>query len=105
MSVKRAQNEIDSREFAEWVAFESIDPGGTTRSDWQAASICATIVNSTRTKGSPAKVKDYLLEFGPPKQDSQKSLFMKMNLWKQSMDQYHKKQKERKEKIAKRQNK
>lgn len=52
MSVARAQREISSREFAEWMAYDLIDPIGARRADYHAALIAASIFNARRTKDS-----------------------------------------------------
>lgn len=55
---------MDSREFAEWLALESVEPWGSVREDWQAALIAATIANVYRKPGSPPiEVREFLLRF------------------------------------------
>lgn len=49
MSVARAQREVDSREFAEWRALDSIEPITLSRIDY-AAAIIAYMVAQTQTK-------------------------------------------------------
>ena len=49
MSVRRAQEEISSREFIEWLAFDSIDPGEPVRSDMNAAMISSIIAKMLNT--------------------------------------------------------
>lgn len=61
MSVREAQERIDSREFAEWVAYYKIDPFGNKRGDMQAGIIAASNVNLwSKGKVSPA---DFMPEF------------------------------------------
>lgn len=51
MSVARAQEEIDSREFSEWLAFGRIEPFGEWRQDQRAGKICAALTNPWLKKG------------------------------------------------------
>ena len=46
MSVKRAQREIDSAEFAEWMAYDRLDPIGQWRDDLRMAILASTIANA-----------------------------------------------------------
>lgn len=48
MSVSRAQREISSPEFAEWMAFAAIEPFGSVREDQRAGAVAATIANVNR---------------------------------------------------------
>jgi len=64
MSVRRAQNEIDSREFAQWQAFGQIEPFGEVRDDMRAAMIACTIANVFRGKNKAAYQLDrFMLKF------------------------------------------
>lgn len=60
MSVARAQREISSREFAEWIAVEQLAP--LDDSDWQrAAMICCVIANGNRGRNQRAyKLDDFM---------------------------------------------
>ena len=76
MSVARAQQEISAREFAEWMAYDRIDPMGEGRADLRAGIIAAVMRNSW-CKGAPAKPADFMPNFkrqdGPdPEQLQQK---------------------------------
>ena len=72
MSVRRAQQEIDSAEFAEWMAFNSIEPFGEERADVRSAMICCLLANINRGKGKKAyKISDFMLDFGRKKTDQQ----------------------------------
>jgi hypothetical protein len=58
------QELITSSEFQDWKIFYSIEPPRTVRAQYEAASICAAIVNVNRDKHhSPAKLQDFLVEF------------------------------------------
>lgn len=54
MSVRRAQQEITAREFAEWLAFAVIDGWGQgeQRADMRAGVIAATVANVHRSRES-----------------------------------------------------
>lgn len=72
MSVARAQQEISSKEFSEWVAYNKIDPFGQDRNDLGAAIISATVCNVNRSKGSrPYKPADFMPDFGNQKRAEQ----------------------------------
>jgi hypothetical protein len=64
MSVKRAQEEIDSYEFSEWCVFNNIDPSGETRADIRTALIRRTLyeINSTKNAKIP-DIKDLMIDF------------------------------------------
>lgn len=54
------------RQFNDWRRYDEIDPIGGGRSDWQAASVCATVMNAAAVMiGSKQRVKisDFLLDF------------------------------------------
>ncbi len=60
MSVARAQREISSREFAEWMAYDRIDPIGRDRDDWRAVFLATLLANIHRPKGKrPYRLKDF----------------------------------------------
>lgn len=65
MSVKRCQQEIDSREFVEWQAYFGLDPFGEDRADLRAGIIAMTIANSQRAKGTrPFTAQEFMPTFG-----------------------------------------
>lgn len=61
MSVKRAQREIDAREFAEWMAAYSVEPWGEERADLRAGIIASTTANVTA--GNKTKPGDFMPDF------------------------------------------
>lgn len=64
MSVRRAQQEIDAREFAEWLAYYQSDPFGFERQDLGWGTVAATIANVFRGKGQRAmKPADFMPDF------------------------------------------
>jgi hypothetical protein len=84
MSVARAQQEIDSSEFLEWMVYESMEPGEPIRGDYQAAMIACTIANANRTKKTREfKLKDFLLKFIKPRANrtEPQELKHKLKMW------------------------
>lgn len=59
MSVKRAQAEIDSAEFAEWWAYYDIEPFGQERDNLHAAMIASVAANAA---GAKTKITDFMLK-------------------------------------------
>lgn len=56
MSVRRAQQEIDSREFAEWIAYHSLEPFGD---EWfRDAQLTAAVASQWATK--PRHVAEFM---------------------------------------------
>lgn len=53
MSVRRAQQEVSSAEFGEWVAYFSIEPFGDRIADLRAATIASVIANVNRAPNTP----------------------------------------------------
>lgn len=65
MSVRRAQEEISSAEFAEWIAYDRLEPIGDRRSDYQAAVIAYVTAQCHSSKRlDPAEFLK-MFEFGP----------------------------------------
>lgn len=64
MSVAQAQQQVSSREFAEWMAYNRIEPFGYERTDLGHAITAATVANSVKgKKGRTAKIIDFLPRF------------------------------------------
>lgn len=71
MTVREAQQRIDAREFAEWIAYSNINPFGEWRGDLRMAITTATIANANRGKKVRRyKPKDFMPQFHKPKQTS-----------------------------------
>ncbi len=82
MSVRRAQQEIDSREFTEWAAIAKHEPLGYERIDVAAALICTTVASMFRGKGSPApKLADFMCDYWKPERPTKEQLTAQMNAW------------------------
>jgi hypothetical protein len=54
MSVREAQERIDSAEFGEWIAYMSIEPFGDRIADLRAGTIASVVANTNRAKDTPA---------------------------------------------------
>jgi len=61
MTVRELLSRVDSRELAEWVAYNSIDPIGNFRSDLQSGIVASTIANVNRGKNTnPYSPQDFM---------------------------------------------
>ena len=61
MSVKRAQKEIDSAEFTEWMAFHNVNPFTFKTTEQVLATIATILANVHRKSGRrPFKPDDFL---------------------------------------------
>ena len=61
MTVRELLSRVDSRELAEWVAYNSIDPIGNFRSDLQSGIVASTIANVNRGKNTnPFSPQDFM---------------------------------------------
>ncbi len=79
MSVKRAQSEIDSSEFAEWIAYHSIDPFTIDKSENLLAVVAAILANVHRAKGARTyKPEDFILKYGKKQVDSAQNIETKL---------------------------
>ena len=54
---------MDAQEFAEWIAYDQIEPFGGNRDDQRIGTIIAAIVNQGKKKGSRASIWS---DFFPP---------------------------------------
>ena len=75
MSVAEAQQRISSREFAEWIAFNQIEPFGPDRADIGHAIVASTVANSAKgKKGKTYRISDFLPRFSPKPAMSESAL-------------------------------
>lgn len=73
MTVREAQARIDSREFAEWLAYERVaGPLGGERGDLHAAIVAATVHNLWAKK--PRKLRDFYPTWARRKQSPEEML-------------------------------
>lgn len=54
---------MSSREFAEWRAFDQLDPFGQERGDLRNAILCQLIANALTVKGKKPSVDDFMPKF------------------------------------------
>lgn len=58
---------ISSRQLAEWIAFQRLEPFGETRADFRSGIIASTIANVFRGKKQPAAAPtDFMPRFSRP---------------------------------------
>lgn len=72
--------------FNEWMAYNQLDPIGDERADWHAAMLASTFVNTMRTTGRRARLRDYLPKLGLPRAPKQSVSSMRANLNMMSAD-------------------
>ncbi len=59
--MREAQGRCSSREFAEWVAYEAIEPFGCDRTDVGFAIVASTVAKSVGAKN--VKLRDFMPQF------------------------------------------
>ena len=57
---------LSQKQIAEWASYAQLEPFDQTRSDLRAAMVALTIARVGGNRN--AKLKDFLLDFGPPPQ-------------------------------------
>ena len=55
-----AQQRCTSAEFAEWIAFNSVEPIGDVRADIQAARVCQLLAAAFGKRGRSPKLSDFM---------------------------------------------
>ena len=80
MTVKQAQREIDSREFAEWMAEYWIEPWGELRADLRSGIIASVLAN---VNGNKTKPSDFMPKFNeqPKKAQTEEELAEVFNMF------------------------
>lgn len=75
---------MDAREFAEWIAYDQIEPFGALRDDQRAGTIASAVVNIWKSSGTPLDWQDFFpsYETRNPEQDYTK-LLAKIELFNQ----------------------
>jgi hypothetical protein len=63
MSVQRAQHEITSTEFLDWMAFLDLESKKQTKQDYYLASIAAEVFRSNAKYPKKVKPEDFLLTY------------------------------------------
>ena len=80
MSVRQAQLEITSTEFAEWIAYSTLEPFGEERADLRSAIVACLIANTNRGKNQrPYKETDFMPKFGRKKQQTWQEMKARFN--------------------------
>ena len=79
MTVRQLLDRIDSKELAEWIAYNNIEPFGPERADLRAAMVCTTAANCARTskKQKAFKISDFMPKFGSPEPRPQSMVQLK----------------------------
>jgi hypothetical protein len=68
MSVSQAQSCINSAEFSEWMAYNTINPFTVDRTEAMLSVACSILANTSRKKGSKAyKPADFIPKYGRKK--------------------------------------
>lgn len=61
-SIRWAEENIDARELAEWLAYYRVEPFGEERDDMRSASIACTMANIHRGKNQRAyRISEFML--------------------------------------------
>jgi len=102
MSVFRAQREISSKEFAEWMAYDRIEPGEPHRSDWRSAMLAWVISQAMSSKRTRTKISDFLPKFenniGSEETKDWRSIKQRMLSWATKVNRQDAKMKKREQK-------
>lgn len=71
---------MPSHKFAEWLAYERLEPFGEERADLRAAIIASSIVNVFAAKGRTVKLKDFMIDWDaePEAEMTDQQVFEKM---------------------------
>jgi len=70
---------MDSKEFGEWIAFETIEPGETPlRADVRSAIIAKTVSDAHQVKGLRRPFKEFMPNFGRDGKPENRVYEMKM---------------------------
>ena len=79
MSVKQAQQDIDSAEFAEWIAFNNIELFTVNRVENMVAIVATILANVNRKKGAaPHSPEDFIPQYEVKKKQTGKTLETKL---------------------------
>jgi hypothetical protein len=79
--VREAQQRIDSREYAEWLAYYRLEPFGEGRADWRVAIAGAAAANATGNLKRPLRPSELLAVREPQSEaDMQAKIRLAANL-------------------------
>jgi len=79
MTLAEAQARISAREFAEWMAYYTLEPWGQERGDLRAGIVAATIANANRDakkRKKPFKPQEFMPQFDKREQTVDEQLAM-----------------------------
>ena len=81
MPVAQARRDIDSREFAEWIAYANVEPFGEQREDFRMGYIAAIICNMFLPRGSRRLTpRDFMPDFSPPKPQTGAEMWARLTM-------------------------
>lgn len=64
MSKRRAQAEITSEEFTEWIAYSLLEPFGERQADFRSGILAMVMANAHRGRGTaPFKATDFMPDY------------------------------------------
>lgn len=70
MNVDEMLSEITSMQFAEWMAYSTLEPWGEERDDLRMGIVASTIANANRGKNTKAySPQDFMPQFEPEPED------------------------------------
>ncbi|MBX9885875.1 MAG: DUF4035 domain-containing protein [Novosphingobium sp.] len=74
---------MTAAEFADWMAYERLEPWGETRADFRAGMIASTVFNAFRGKAAEPKTPvDFMHKFdAPPKRTDVADIHTRMLAW------------------------
>jgi hypothetical protein len=76
VNVNAMLRSISAEQFAEWAAYDTLEPFGEWRDDWRSAEIVTMIANvnrDTKKRKEPYKTTDFLVKFGERSEEETKT--------------------------------
>jgi len=80
-TVAEAQSRISSREFAEWLAYDRLEPIGAVRDDWNAALVAQTVAGIFAGRGHRPRLADFVLRWDRGEQRSAEEIKAGLSTW------------------------
>ena len=72
---------LDSHQFAEWIAYDGLEPFGEERADLRNGIVASVVANANRGKGQAAKrPTDFMPFYKKPRQTSDQLLAAMRNI-------------------------
>lgn len=93
MSVADCQERIGSREFAEWLAYDRLDPIGRERLDLHAGIVACTIANVHRSRSTRTyEPSDFMPRYDRPVvRQSQEEIRRRFEMWAAGVNKHYQK--------------